>query len=269
MSFKIKDKKPLLFQKTDSNIWTDPHIGKQMLNEHLNPSSDSATRNEKSVTKIIELITRYSQPGSHLLDLGCGPGIYTSILKDKDFEVTGVDFNTASIEYASSRRKDIKYIRADYISQYPEGRFDTIIMIYCDMGTHSDTDRDCLLNQIYLSLNEDGILIFDVFTDDLIFDRDESKNWEYHPTEGFWHDEEYLLLTQHFHYPEEQAYATQYNLLTKDENKHFIVWDRYYNENEIKDILTRVGFSEVIIERNLLTGNNFTSNNQMFIIAKK
>jgi len=266
---KIKDKRPGLFEKTDCNIWTDPYIQQQMLQEHLNPVSDGATRNKKSVGKIIDFITAHSKPGDKLLDLGCGPGIYTSILKEKGYEVTGVDFNKASIDYANQQHTDIEYIQADYIQDYPSGQYDIIIMIYCDMGTHSDNDRDQLLTHIYHSLNKGGILIFDVFTEDLIFDRKEYKTWDYAPKGGFWNENEYLLLSQMFHYPENKAYATQYNLLTGTTSKHFIVWDRYYSTDEITGILRKTGFNNISIQSDMLGTNNFTSSSEMFIIAEK
>lgn len=32
---KINDRKPILFEKSDHNIWTDPYIQQQMLKKHL------------------------------------------------------------------------------------------------------------------------------------------------------------------------------------------------------------------------------------------
>ncbi|WP_052356416.1 class I SAM-dependent methyltransferase [Bacteroides timonensis] len=48
------------------------------------------------------------------------------------------------------------------------GKYDAITMIYCDMGTHPDSDRDRLLDNIYLSLTDGGVLIFDVFSEGII-----------------------------------------------------------------------------------------------------
>ncbi|MCC8173355.1 MAG: class I SAM-dependent methyltransferase [Odoribacter sp.] len=269
MPLKINDQKPTLYQKTESNIWTDSYIQKQMLKEHLNFSSDGASRRLESIQKITDFIVKNTLPQTTLLDLGCGPGLYTSFFKDKGYEVTGIDFNKASIEYARQERKDIQYIIGDYIKDYPKGNFDTIIMIYCDMGTHSDNDRNKLLHNIYQSLNKDGKLIFDVFTEKLIQDRQESKSWEYAPAGGFWSEEEYLLLTQTFHYPENRAFAYQYNLVTQNQNKHFIVWEKYFSEEEIKVLLKDIGFNKVSIYKNILGHNNFTSDGEMFIIAEK
>lgn len=107
---KIKDQKPVLFEKTECNIWTDPYIQQQMLKEHLNSSSDGASRRKESIQKITDFVVSNSQPGTQLLDLGCGPGLYTSLFKEKGYEVTGMDFNKASIEYAIQKREDINYL---------------------------------------------------------------------------------------------------------------------------------------------------------------
>lgn len=265
----IKDKKPALFEMTDSNIWTDPYIQQQMLKEHLNPASDAASRRQESILKITDFILNYSKMGSRLLDLGCGPGLYTSFFKDKGFDVTGVDFNKASIEYATKKRKDIRYIYGDYICGYPEGKNDIVIIIYCDLGTHSDSNRDKLLKNIYNSLDDNGIFIFDVFTEELVKDKQEDKRWDYASIGGFWSKDEYLLLSQTFHYPENKAFAYQYNLLTKEESKHFIVWERYYSEKEITTILQNTGFRKVSVYKNILNSNNFTSGSEMFVVAEK
>lgn len=266
---KIINTRPHLFEKSSCNIWTDPYIQKQILEAHLDPLSDGASRKEESILKITNFILHNTKPEGRLLDLGCGPGLYTSLLKDRGYSVTGIDFNKASIEYASEKRADIEYIWGDYIKEYPKGKYDAAIMIYCDMGTHSDNDRDTLLKNIYLSLDENGVFIFDVFSEDLATDKKENNNWEYAASGGFWSNDEYLLLTQTFHYPQNKAFASQYNLLSENENKHFIIWDRYYSEQDIIVTLKNIGFNDISIHKDILGDNNFTSNSEMFIIAKK
>ena len=258
-----------MFETGDSNIWTDPYIQRQMLKEHLNPESDGASRRNESVRKITEFIIDHSNPGGRLLDLGCGPGLYTSILANEGYDVTGIDFNGASIEYAVRKRGDIRYMLGDYIEGYPDGKYDTVIMIYCDFGTHSDDNRDRLLKNIYDSLDYEGVFIFDVFTEDLLKDKHEGQSWDYAPEGGFWDNGEYLLLGHTFHYPEDRAFAYQYNLLAGEGTKHFIVWDRYYSKDEITAVLRKIGFRSVAIHNNILESNNFTSGSEMFIVAEK
>ena len=82
-------------------------------------------------------------------------------------------------------------------------------------------------------------------------------------------ESEYLLLSQTFHYPRDKAFAYQYNLIVEDTIKQFIVWERYYSEKEITDLLKKIGFREISIHKNLLGKNNFTSSSEMFIVAEK
>lgn len=261
--------KPALFTKTGLSIWTDPYIQERMLEAHLDPWSDAASRNGESIGIIVDFINKHISRQSRLLDLGCGPGLYAEKLAEKGHIVTGIDFNRKAIEYASGRDKGITYIAGDYITDFPAGTYDAVIMIYCDMGTHSDNDRDILLKNCFDSLEKGGKLIFDVFSEKIVQEKKEEKNWEYCPGEGFWSDREYLLLSQTFHYPANSAFAYQYNLITDDQTRHFIVWERYYSMNEITGILKKAGFGKVAIETGILPDNNFTSSNEMFIVAEK
>ncbi len=266
----IINTKPDLFQRTEACIWTDPYIQANLLKAYLDLSSDAASRNMKSIERTVDFIDNNIKKGGDILDLGCGPGLYTDLFWKKGYRVAGIDFNKKAIEYAIQETSpDIKYIEGDYITNFPMGKYDAIIMIYCDMGTHSDEDRDVLLSNCYESLEEGEKLIFDVFNENLITDKKEILSWDYQPDGGFWAHEEYLLLSQIFHYPENCAIASQYNLIQKDKVKHFVIWDRYYKEDEIAMILKNIGFSKVGFEHGLLADNDFTSTNAMFVIAEK
>ncbi len=266
---KIISQKPDLFQQSDSSIWTDSYIQHQMLAAHLNPDGDAASRKPESIRRTVEFINQSLKPQSRILDLGCGPGLYAEQLTAAGHIVTGVDFNAASIEYARKQNPEISYLEADYIKNFPAGEYDAIVMIYCDMGTHSDAARDTLLANCVRSLPPGGKLIFDVFDSNLADEFRESSTWEHAPNGGFWSAEEYLLLKQTFHYPEAHVFAYQYNLITNGKTKHFIIWEHYYSPEEITAILHQAGFRDVTIRTGLLTGNNFTSSREMFITTEK
>ena len=269
MNLNIDDRRPALFERSECNIWTDGHVREQMLKAHLDPASDGASRRMGAIRKITEFISAHSRPASALLDLGCGPGLYASLFRDLGYVVTGVDINKASVDYAVRKDPDINYILGDYIADYPAGNFDTVVMVYCDLGTHSDRDRSRLLENIYASLNDGGKFIFDVFTPALVGDRRESKSWEYAPSGGFWSQSPYLLLSQTFHYPEAGAFGYRYNLLTEAGNRQFVVWERYFSEKEIQAILKEAGFSTVSVFKGVAGENNFTSDAEMFVVAEK
>lgn len=78
-----------------------------------------------------------------------------------------------------------------------------------------------------------------------------------------------LLLSQTFHYPDAKAFGYQYNLVTESRNKHFIIWERYFSEEEITTVLKLAGFSRVAVYKGVAGGNDFTSNSEMFVVAEK
>lgn len=265
----IIDTKPELFFKPDSSIWTDPYIQQNLLDAHLNPDSDAASRNSLAIKKTVSFINDQIGNHSHILDLGCGPGLYAKLFNESGHRVTGVDFNEKAVEYASAHNPTDCFIHADYLKDFPAGQYDAITMIYCDMGTHPDRDRDVLLTHCYNALNQGGKLIFDIFNENITHDKKEGKDWQYSAGSGFWSREPHLILQQTFHYPENRAFAYQYNLITDNETKYFLIWERYYTEAEIRAVLEKIGFRNIVIEMNLLESNNFTSNNEMFIVAEK
>jgi len=114
-------KKPELYAESTSKFWDDDHISKGMLEAHLHPTWDAATRNYKFVDNSVEWISKLapSEKYKKLLDLGCGPGLYAERFVKKGYKLTGVDFSKRSIEYAKEKAKekalDIEYIYKNYL----------------------------------------------------------------------------------------------------------------------------------------------------------
>ena len=116
-----------------------------------------------------------------------------------------------------------------------------------------------------LLLTDGGILIFDVFSEGIIDDRQESRDWDMPLAVG----SGMKVNIYFYHYPENKVFAYQYNLILEDTAKHFIIWERYYSEEEITSILRKVGFRKISIYKELLGKNDFTSSSEFFIVAEK
>jgi 2-polyprenyl-3-methyl-5-hydroxy-6-metoxy-1,4-benzoquinol methylase len=71
------DKELKLFQRSNETIWTDEYIGKNLLEAHLDESGDGASRRKEFREEIINWINSIIKPNSKILDLGCGPGLYS------------------------------------------------------------------------------------------------------------------------------------------------------------------------------------------------
>jgi len=94
--------RPDLYSPGEEQFWTDPHIAEQMLAAHLDPSNDAASRRPETIDREVDwLVTALGlKDGDRVLDLGCGPGLYSTRLARRGLQVTGVDFSANSIEYA-------------------------------------------------------------------------------------------------------------------------------------------------------------------------
>ncbi|WP_035571656.1 class I SAM-dependent methyltransferase [Halonatronum saccharophilum] len=243
-------KKPELFKRSNAEFWNDPHISKKMLEAHLNPDWDAASRKLETIDASVKWLSENILPNQNIkiLDLGCGPGLYASRLAKRDYFVTGIDYSQRSINYAKKKveedKLDIKYIYQNYLTIDFEDEFDVIMLIYCDLGALINKERDILLEKVYQALKPGGIFIFDIFTDK---NRDASnlrRSWEV-AEDGFWSKKPYLALTETFLYPDEDTFLDQTIVMTDDKEINiYRIFDHFYTKETITDLLDKFGFRD-------------------------
>lgn len=241
--------RPPLYEKGDAEMWTDAYISRQLLDIHLNPEIDSASRTPGNIERTLRLIRDFcGKPGMDILDLGCGPGIYLEHLARLGHRCTGVDFSENSITYATrqakEKRLDITYLLQDYLDLDFESQFDLVLLIYTDLGVLLPRERSRLLGKIHRALRPEGIFIFDVVNDR---NRDrkfrEESTWTYHPG-GFWRDEPYMEVASSFHYPEARVFLRQHTIMDESETiRNYRFWMHYFSAGDMDQILREHGFS--------------------------
>lgn len=151
---------PPIYTMSKTNFWNEEHISKQMLDAHLAPEFEGASRNHNYMNASSAWIQKVVPPAMYprLLDIGCGPGLYAERFALAGYHVTGIDFSQRSIAYAresaQKKRLDITYKYQNYLELVPEANYDFVTMIYCDYGALSTINRSILMNKIYDSLRE-------------------------------------------------------------------------------------------------------------------
>lgn len=87
--------RPALYAKSTSKFWDDEHISKGLLDAHLNPRLEAASRQHDYMDRSVEWISEVAPSSEYksLLDLGCGPGLYAERLYQKGYQITGIDYS--------------------------------------------------------------------------------------------------------------------------------------------------------------------------------
>jgi len=235
--------RPELYAPDSGSFWDDSYISGILLDVHLEPDHDAATRKHDFVGKSVEWIAGIAPPAQHpaLLDLGCGPGIYAERFCGAGYKVTGIDFSKRSVRYAEVQaalgKTDIGYICQNYLTiDYTES-FDIVTLIFGDYSALSATDRSALLGKIHQALKPGGKFIFDVFTHKMR--KPESQTWYYSATGGFFCGEPHMCLETVCQYDDDDRTELRRSVVvTENSVRCFNVWDHFFTRDEIvKEIM--------------------------------
>jgi 2-polyprenyl-3-methyl-5-hydroxy-6-metoxy-1,4-benzoquinol methylase len=244
-------KRPEPFTPGEPRFWDDPHISKHMLAAHLDSQSDLASRKPETIDASVAWImgTLQLQAGDHVLDLGCGPGLYSNRLAQLGLQVTGVDYSNRSIEYARWSAEDlglaIAYRCQDYLTLEDEGLYDAALLIYGEYCVFNPAQRRKLLANVRKALKPGGYFVFDVSTPNLPGHQGEHTEWQALET-GFWRAGPHLVLSQRFEYPDEMIYLDQYLVIEADGT--LSVYRNWFQDFEIEGIVREVEAAGLVVK---------------------
>jgi 2-polyprenyl-3-methyl-5-hydroxy-6-metoxy-1,4-benzoquinol methylase len=265
--------RPRVHEKGTDQMWTDPYISKNLLEIHLNPEINLASRKPDSIKASLDWILEYkNQSNLNILDLGCGPGLYAEELTMRGHKVTGIDFSENSIRYAEDQAKakgfDIKYFCLNYLEIDFENQFDLVILIYTDFCILLPEEQKLLLVKIKKALKPCGVFAFDFNNDRNLDQKIGAKSWEI-AEQGFWSPKPYLCLSEPFHYPEKQVLLFQHTLIQEEQvPKVYRFWTHYFSMTNIEILLGINGLkilkksNKVLPEEDCWLGENIS-----FVIA--
>lgn len=268
---KEMSKKTTLFNRDCGNIWTEEYIAKQMLDAHLKPNFDGASRRNSIIEETVDFLTKnVLKENSLILDLGCGPGLYAEKLCKKGYKVTGVDFSENTISYAkNSARKqkmNIEYKCDNFFNLNYCEDYDVVMQIYGEINTFSDQERDKLFKIVYNALKPNGIFVFDISTPILRQKYCLKKNW-YISEGGFWREKDHIVLEEGFQY-DNDIWLDQYIIADSFGVQVYRNWFHDYTIETISEIIQNCGFN--IINMTTLEGEALKEDSEWIgIVAQK
>lgn len=240
-------KKPKLYQQSEQPFWEDEYISSQMLVAHLDPNLDAASRKLSFIEASVSWITQNISPVSHprLLDIGCGPGLYTERFYQKGYQVTGLDFSGRSIDYArnSAREKkfDIRYLQENYLTMHLNAQFDLCTLIYCDYGALSTDNRKLVMENVYEHLAPGGFFLLDVFSLQAYKNLNEYATWQHIDGNGFWRANKHLELSTLYRYsPNVSLYQT--TIIEEQHITTYYIWNTFFSKESLRAEAEAAGF---------------------------
>ncbi len=267
---------PLPFEIYSSpDLWTDSHIAQQMLQYHLNPDIDAASRNLEFISKSSDWIIKHFNLGSGKMvaDFGCGPGLYTTAFAMSGADVTGIDFSLNSIQYAQSVADEneltINYINKDYLNFSTETRFDLITMIMCDFCVLSPAQRRLMIQKYCSILKPGGSVLLDVFSINAFNSSKEQQIYESNLMNGFWSAEKYYGFMNRFKYENEKVVLDKYTIVEAKRTREVFNWLQHFDPAQLKAEFIENGFSEVEFIGDVAGSRYQTESNEFAIISTK
>ena len=261
--------KPKLFEKTSAQFWTDEHISKGMLEAHLNPNTDAASRKPEFIDQATTWIASLLPPGSSLLDIGCGPGLYTKRLAEHGLQITGLDFSARSIAYAKEHDPKSTYVLQSYLEMDFENAFDMITLIWCDYAALVPEDRLHLLRRVHRALKPGGKFLFDVFTPLYNQGKKETQSWSIRAKGGFWSAKPHICFDTDFYYENNLIDVNRIVLVEEQEVRCLNIWNTCFTQESIEEELNPMGFASLQFYASVAGTKVDDSSNTLCVFATK
>jgi len=270
------NRRPLPFQfYTADELWTDEHTAKQMLKYHLNETIDLSSRSPAFIDRSVEWIVGRFGVGkkTEIADFGCGPGLYTIRLAERNAIVTGIDFSQNSLEYAkqTADQKNLKidYVHANYLEFETTNKFDLITMIMCDFCALSPAQRKKMLLKFNSLLKPGGVVLLDVHSLNSFNQKEESATYQLNQLNGFWSADDYYCFVNTFKYDKEKVILDKYTIIEEARTRVVYNWLQYFSKDSLSKEFEENGFKVEDIYSDV-AGEIFSpESTEIAVVAKK
>jgi SAM-dependent methyltransferase len=243
---------PAPWSQGDNIPWDDPAFSERMLAEHLSQDHELASRRSGTIDLQVGWIFSQAlgaRPG-RVLDLACGPGLYTSRLARKGCECIGVDFSPASIRHASELAAadglECTYHHADVRDgHYGEG-FDLVMMIYGQFNVFQRDRGLEILKHAHSALRSGGSLVLEIQSEDQIRKGGQSATTWNSTSSGLFSEAPHIVLQESFWDDAARTATTRFLVIAGQTGQvsTYGLSNEAYGEGDLTDALGSAGFSD-------------------------
>lgn len=259
--------------------WHEPGFSERMLKQHLSQGHDAASRRSDKIDQQVAWIERelLSGPPRRILELTCGPGLYTSRLARLGHQCVGIDYAPAAIAYAQecARTEGLActYVFEDVReAEYGDG-FGLVMMVFCQFNVFRRDQARRILEKAHAALAPGGSLLLEPQRFDSVKDEGEkSPSWWSVPGGlDVFSDRPHVCLEEHSWCEESRTCTVRYFVIdaeTGGVTRHALSAEAYADA-ELRALLTDTGFVDVELFPSLLGCEDESQRHSLVIVGRK
>lgn len=241
---------PLAWSEGDNIPWNDPEFSERMLAEHLSQEHDLASRKEESIDDHVDWIFSSilaGEPGN-VLDLGCGPGLYSNRLARRGCACVGLDFSPASIrhasEVASADGLDCQYLHGDLRDHGFGTGFDLVMLNYGQINVFPRTVAMKILEKAHAALVPGGRLLLELQSAEQIKAGGQTGPSWYTVPNGLFSDRPHIVLQENSWDDDASVSTIRFMVIDAQSGgvSSYALSNEAYTDLEIDDALKKTGF---------------------------
>lgn len=277
MDIVLRQSVPRPWAEGEKIPWNDPDFSRRMLLEHLSQEHDAASRPFATIDEQVAWIHNTVLDGrpAQVLDLGCGPGLYSSRLAGLGHRCVGIDFSPASIQYArdAARLQNLPctYVHEDVrTADYGEG-YGLAMFIYGELNVFRPADALSILQKARAALVDGGRLLLEVHTFAAVRALGGGRPTWYSAESGLFLDRPHVCLMESFWDGEENVATERYYVVQAPAGSvtRYASSTQAYTDEGYRSLLAEAGFRDATFHPSLRGEPDRSQADFLVIVAEK
>lgn len=257
--------------------WNDPDFSRRMLKEHLSQTHDAASRRFPIIDEHVDWIHNHVLHGqpTRILDLGCGPGLYTHRLAKLGHTCVGIDFSPASIAYAREQAEssglNCQYFEQDIrTADYGTG-YGLVMSIFGEFNVFRPEEAKQILIKAYDAMVPKGYLLLEPHTFEKVVELGKQPASWYSTKDGLFLNKPHLSLQESFWDAENKVAIERYYIIEAEtgEVRFNSSSMQAYTNDEYRSLVTECGFSDVVFYPGLGQSDDGFQGDLLCILSQK
>ena len=267
---------PEPWSEGDKIPWHEPEFSERMLREHLSQEHDLASRRLSVIDAHVDWIHNRLLQGkpARVLDLGCGPGFYTSRLAGMGHSCTGIDFSPASIRHArqqaGAEQSSCTYVQEDLRRADFGTGFDLVMFVFGELNVFRPAEAEAILRKAGTALAPGGVLLLEVHRFGAVEEAGKQTPFWNAAEGGLFAATPHVWLQESFWDATAQAAVMRYFVIdVGGAVRRMTQTIQAYTDDDYQRMLERSGFASVEILPSFRPSEDQNRDNLMLIVARK